>query len=160
MIAQERRTLPEQARQFLDAHLLANPIRLRNERCFRDVQTFKPVTLTVANLPANSKAFLTLQDDQDAIWSDGGAGDRLVGLSVSSRVDPTIYVSNFLINARELYLQTYQNAQEIQISLYLRTEQRLVRGKADLPPGASVTLQSSNDRSTVIGLSSFAIDLG
>ncbi|MGV2287330.1 hypothetical protein AAHK20_01330 [Trinickia sp. YCB016] len=155
----ERNALPSDAKALLGAHVLANTVAAINERSFT-IETFKPVTLTFSNLRANSKAFLTLRPDQEAIWSDGGQGDRLVGLSISSRVDPVLYVSNFLVNAREMYLQTYQDAQEIQISLYLRTNQQGVRGRVDLPPGASVTLESNDDRSTVIGLSSFAIDLG
>ncbi len=159
-IARERSALPDEARQFLDAHLLANKSRALNEQCFTQVHTFKPLTLTFNALRANSKAFLTLRPDELAIWSDGGKGNRLVGLAVSSRLDPVLYLSNFLINAREMYLQTYQDAQEIQIDLYVRTTQRGIKGNVDLPPGASVTLRSTNDRSTVIGVSSFAIDLG
>jgi len=159
-IARERSALPDEARQFLGAHLLANRSRALNEQCFTQVHTFKPLTLTFSAVRANSKAFLTLRPDEAAIWSDGGKGNRLVGLSVSSRLDPVLYVSNFLINAREMYLQTYQDAQEIQIDLYVRTLQRGIRGNVDLPPGASVTLRSTNDRSTVIGVSSFAIELG
>lgn len=159
-IERERNALPEDEKEYLHAHVLANTVLDINERSFQDIENFKSVTLTFSNLRANSKAFLTLQPDQEAIWSDGGEGDRLVGLSISSRVDPVLYVSNFLINAREMYLQTYQDAQEIQIALYVRTNQQGVRGRVDLPPGASVTLQSNDDRSTVIGLSSFAIDLG
>ncbi|MFC5475551.1 hypothetical protein [Paraherbaspirillum soli] len=159
LIANERNALSDEARQFLDAHLIANPSHALNERCFRQTQSFKPVTITFANLRANSKAFLTLQADQEAIWSDGGEGERLVGLSLSSRVDPVIYVRNFLFNAREMVLQTYKDCHEIQIGLYLRTDQRSIKGRVDLPPDASVTLQSNSDRSTVIGMSSFAIDL-
>jgi len=159
-IAKERSALPPEARQFLDAHLLANRSRALNEQCFTQVHTFKPLTLTFNALRAHSKAFLTLRPEELAIWSDGGKGNRLVGLAVSSRLDPVLYVSNFLINAREMYLQTYQDAQEIQIDLYVRTTQRGIKGNVDLPPGASVTLRSTSDRSTVIGVSSFAIDLG
>jgi hypothetical protein len=158
-IARERNALPGEARQYLDAHLLANKSRALNEQCFTQVHTFKPLTLTFNALRANSKAFLTLRPDELAIWSDGGKGNRLIGLAVSSRLDPVLYVSNFLINAREMYLQTYQDAQEIQIDLYVRTTQPGIRGNVDLPPGASVTLRSTCDRSTVIGVSSFAIEL-
>lgn len=159
VIAKERNALPAEARQFLDAHLIANPSHALNERCFRHTHTFKPMTIIFNGLRANSKAYLSLQADQEAIWSDGGEGDRLVGLALSSRIDPVLYVQNFLVNAREMYVQTYQDSHDIQIDLYLRTEQRGIRGRVDLPPGASVTLQSENDRSTVIGLSSFAIEL-
>ncbi|WP_183085219.1 hypothetical protein [Trinickia fusca] len=159
-IKKERDALSSDDQQFLDAHLIANASHALNERIFREVRTLKPLTLTFANLRANSKAFLTLQADQEAMWSDGSEGDHLVGLSVASRIDPVLYVSNFLINAREMYFQTYNDAQEIQVSLYLRTDQPSVRGRVDLPPGASVTLESNNDRSTVIGMSSFAIELG
>ncbi|MCC4595909.1 hypothetical protein NRY95_11055 [Xanthomonas campestris pv. phormiicola] len=159
-IAAEREVLSNATKQLLDSHLMANTAHDRNQRCFRQTQMFKPVTLTFARLRANSKAFLTLQGDQEAIWSEGGGGERLVGVCLSSRVDPLLYLSNFLVNAREVYVQTYKDMQEVRISLYLRTEQSSVRGRVDLPPDASVTLQSAQDRSTVIGLSSFAIELG
>jgi hypothetical protein len=159
LIANDRNTLTPSARELLGAHLIANASHNLNEQCFRSTTSFKPVTLIFASLRANSKAFLSLQADQEAIWSDGGESERLVGLSFSSRVDPVIYVRNFLINAREMYLQTYKDCNEIQVNLYLRTDQNSIKGRVDLPPGASVTLQSNTDRSTVIGLSSFAIDL-
>ena len=72
MISNDRKTLPEQARQYLGAHLLANPSHALNEQLFRSCHSFKPITLTFTNLRANSKAFLSLQPGQDAIWSDGG----------------------------------------------------------------------------------------
>jgi hypothetical protein len=159
-IAQERSTLPDSARRFLGSYLIANTGHALNEQCFRHVHTFKPVTLTFANLRANSKAFVTLHDDQQAIWSEGGGSDRLVGLSLSSRADPVLYLSDFLVNAREMYLQTYKDVKEIQVALYVRTGQSSVRGRADLPPNANVTLQSGDDRTTVIGFSSFALTLG
>jgi len=117
----------------------------------------KPLRITVQNLRANSKALVIIRDDQRAVWSEGDA-TGLVGLSFSTSRDPALYVRNFLINAREFYVQTYNTCQEILVSLYVRTGQPSLRGRVDLPPGAIVTLQSTTERISLVGLSAFAID--
>ncbi|MBU9382800.1 hypothetical protein [Burkholderia gladioli] len=157
-IASERDSLPPRARRTVEGHRVANPSHALNARIYRDVAVFKPVTLSFANLRANSNAFLSLRADQQAIWSDG-AGRQQVGLSLSCVSDPVMYLSQFLVNAREIMLQTSQDVREIRVSLYLRTEQGAVLGRVILPPGASVTLQARDDRSTLIGISSFALAL-
>lgn len=119
---------------------------------------FHPLTITLSNLPANSKAFITIRDDQNAIWSDG-SGTGLVGLSIEATKDAMLFVDSFLVNARELYLQTNAVSQEIQIRLYVNTLQHDLRGRVDLPPNASVTLTSTIDRTSLIGLSSFVVEL-
>lgn len=119
---------------------------------------YHPLTITLTGLTANSKAFVTIRDDQEAIWSDG-VGKGLVGLSIEATKDPMLFVSSFLVNARELYLQTNANSQEIQIQLYVLTPQSDLRGRVDLPPNASVTLTSRTDRTSLIGLSSFVVEL-
>lgn len=151
--------LSEEERRYLDSHLKANPLHQVNEHCFTEVNVFRQMNITFYNLRANSKAFLSIRPDQMAIWSDGGENSKMVGLSFSTSTQPTLYLRNFLINAREMYLETYQDCSEINIGLYVRTEQFQLKGRVDLPPGASVTLQSRCDRTSIIGLSSFGIDL-
>ncbi|WP_266168294.1 hypothetical protein [Dyella subtropica] len=119
---------------------------------------FQPLSIVLQNVRANSKVFVTIRGDQTAVWS-GGDGRGLVGLSFSSTGDPALYLRNFLINAREFFVQTYNDSQEIRVQLYVRTAQPDLRGRVDLPPGAVATLQSSTDRTSVVGLSAFAIDL-
>lgn len=115
------------------------------------------LSITVSGLRANSKMFLNIREDQWAIWSEGyGRGMR--GVVVEATKDPVLALSSFLVNARELYLQTFKDSQEMRVNLYVRTRQPNLRGRVDLPPGASVTLESRSDRTSLIGLSSFAID--
>lgn len=115
------------------------------------------LSITVSGLRANSKIFLNIREDQWAIWSEGyGRGMR--GVVVEATKDPVLALSSFLVNARELYLQTFKDSQEMRVNLYVRTRQPSLRGRIDLPPGASVTLESQSDRTSLIGLSSFAID--
>lgn len=118
----------------------------------------QPLKISLSNLRANSKAFVIIREDQAAIWSEGD-GTGLVGLSFATTRDPALYVRNFLINAREFYVQTYNTCQEITVNLYVRTPQASIRGRVDLPPGATITLQSNRDRTSLVGLSTFAIDL-
>lgn len=122
----------------------------------RDV-AFQPVSIALRNVRANSRVLITIRDDQHAVWSEGD-GRGLVGLSFATNVDPALYLSNFLINAREFFVQTYADSQEILVQLYVRTAQRDLRGRVDLPPNAVATLQSRTDRTSVVGLSAFAID--
>ena len=120
-------------------------------------EAYQSLSITLDNLRANSKAFITIRDDQRAVWSEG-VGNGLVGLRISSTKDPALLLRNFLVNAQEMYLQTYADCQEILVQVYVRTPQPGLRGRVDLPPGASVTLQSRNDRTSLIGLSSFAVE--
>jgi hypothetical protein len=118
---------------------------------------FQPLNIVLRNVRANSRVLITIRDDQRAAWSEGD-GRGLVGLSFSTSVDPALYLSNFLINTREFFVQTYADSQEILVQLYVRTTQRDLRGRVDLPPNAVATLQSLTDRTSLVGLSAFAID--
>lgn len=118
---------------------------------------YQPLSIVLQNVRANSKVFVTIRDDQAAAWSEG-SGKGLVGMSFSTTRDPALYLSNFLINAREFFVQTYSDSQEILVQLYVRTAQSDLRGRVDLPPGAVATLQSRSDRTSIVGLSAFAID--
>lgn len=151
--------LSGEERSHLNSFSRSNPAHRLNRECHEQVDSFKPVTITFSNLRANSKVFLALREDQKAIWSEGDDSNRLVGLKLSSSKDAALYVKSFLINAREMYIQTYEICQEIEMNLYVRTHQKFVQGRVDLPPGASVTLQSMKDRTSIIGLSSFSIDV-
>lgn len=159
LIKAEADELTQAQRAHLHSHLIANPLHDLNERCFTQGHSFRQMTITFNNLRANSKAFLSILPDQQAIWSEGGGDNRMVGLSFSATTQPTMYLRNFLINAREMYLESYQDCSQIELDLYVRTEQTQLKGKVDLPPGASVTLKSRCDRTSIIGLSSFGIDL-
>lgn len=158
-IETEAKSLTAEEQRHLHSHLVTNAVGRLNEETYRSTHVFKELSITFQNLRANSKAFLTIQPDQRAIWAEGDESNRLVGLSVSTDIDPVLYLRNFLINAREMFLQTYQDCSAVEIQLYVRTEQNHVKGRVDLPPGSAVTLQSRNDRTTLIGLSSFSIDL-
>lgn len=119
----------------------------------------KPLTLIFRNLRANSKAFLSLRDGQRAIFHAGNSQDKLSGLKFMATGNSVLDLRNFLINSRELYLQTYADCPEITIQLSIQTDLDTIKGRIDLPPDANITLQSQTDRSSLIGLSSFSIDL-
>lgn len=155
----DAQSLTQQEQQQLHSHDIGNAVAELNEATYESTEVFRELLITFQNLRADSKAFLNIRPDQRAIFSEGDDSNRLVGLSLSTSTDPVIGVRNFLVNAREMFLQTYQDCAEIKVLLYVRTDQSHVKGRIDLPPGAAVTLQSRNDRTTIIGLSSFAIDL-
>jgi hypothetical protein len=146
---------PIRSQRLVD-HVDEETLKGKLFRADRDV-AFRPLTIALRNVRANSRVLITIRDDQHAVWSEGD-GRGLVGLSFSTSVDPALYLSKFLINAREFFVQTYADSQEILVQLYVRTTQRDLRGRVDLPPNAVATLQSGTDRTSVVGLSAFAID--
>lgn len=117
----------------------------------------QPVQILIQSLRANAKVFITLRDDQRAAWSEG-TGRGLVGFSITNAQASAINMRTFLLNAREMYLQSDKACEETLLQLYVRTSQRDVRGRVDLPPGATVTFQTGVDRTSVVGLSSFALE--
>ncbi|KQN26633.1 hypothetical protein ASE86_11205 [Sphingomonas sp. Leaf33] len=117
-----------------------------------------PVTLTIQSLRADAKVVISLRDDPPAIWSEGHSRG-LIGFSLSSLRDPAIYMRTFLVNARDIYLQSYRACQELRCQLFVRTSDTLVRGRVDLPPGTVLTIQTGIDRTSVVGVSSFAVAL-
>lgn len=118
---------------------------------------YHPLLIYLNTVRANSKVLIVLRDDSDAVWSEGD-GKGIVGLSITTVKDSVLRLSSFLVNAREMFLQTYEMSQDICIQLFVLTSQSSVRGRVDLPPGASVTLQSRCDRTSLIGLSSFSVE--
>ncbi|MFZ6765740.1 hypothetical protein ACO0LM_01550 [Undibacterium sp. Di26W] len=144
--------------QHLQAYAQINLVDTLNMRCYADVSVFHPINIAFLNLRANSKALLAIGAGQRAIWSEGGGNNVLVGLGLSTSA-PALYLRSFLINAREIIVEPFQDCAQLNIALYVRTEHTQLRGRVELPPGASVTLQSRCDRSSLIGLSSFAMEL-
>ena len=128
-----------------------------SERRRRSPLVYQPILIVIDSLRANAKVFISIRDDQRAAWSESDSRG-LVGFSISSTRDPAIYMRSFLINSREMYVQSYRDCQEIQLQLYVHTAQQDLRGRLDLPPGTSVTLQTGVDRTSLIGLSSFTIE--
>lgn len=158
-IEQDRQELTPEQQRHLFSHEKINADNVLNSELYRSIKSYKQVTITFSNLRENSKVFISLRSDQEAIWSEGDQSNRLVGLSLSTTKDAVLFVSSFLVNAREILIQTYDFCAEIKVQLYVLTDQSFVKGRVDLPPQASVTFQSLNDRTTVTGLSSFAIDV-
>ncbi|MFC5743239.1 hypothetical protein [Dyella tabacisoli] len=154
--ADDASTLTPAQQKHLRSHLNEAALASRIFQADEPVP-YQPVSIVLQNVRANSKVFVTIRDDQAAAWSEGD-GKGLVGLSFSTTRDQALYLSNFLINVREFYVQTYNDSQEILVQLYVRTAQHDLRGRVDLPPGAIATLQSRTDRTSVVGLSAFAID--
>lgn len=158
-IETEAKSLSAEEQRHLHSHLLTNTVGQLNEATYRGSKVFRELSITFQDLRAHSKAFVNILPDQHAIWAEGDESNRLVGLSIATDTDPVLYIRSFLVNAREMFLQTYQDCSSIQVHVYVRTEQNHLKGRVDLPPGSAVTLQSRNDRTTIIGLSSFCIDL-
>jgi hypothetical protein len=158
-VEKEREELSDIEKQHLHSFSGTDTDNALNAKIYAESRNFTRLTLSFNNLRARSKAFLTLRDDQHAIFSEGNNSMQLSGLSLSTAKDTALNLDSFLVNARELYLKTFDSCQQINVQIYVLTDQPYVKGRVDLPSGASLTLQSPNDRTSLIGLSSFALDL-
>jgi hypothetical protein len=58
----------------------------------------QPILILIESLRADAKAFISLRDDQRAAWSEGNVSG-LVGFSLSTTKDPTIYMRSFLASS-------------------------------------------------------------
>lgn len=122
-----------------------------------------PVELSFCNLRANSEARVWLDAGGTARWGGSDPRSALVGASVaSSPRGSTMALSTFLINHCIVFLSTYQACPEIRVRLYVHTLEKTVCGRVDLPPGATLTIETPVDRTTLAerGLSSYALTLG
>ncbi len=121
-----------------------------------------PIELTFYNLGAKSEAHIRLQAGGKWKWGNGVPGSQLVGVSVlSSPRDSLLAVNSFLINYRNVSIFTNAVCLEIHARLYVHTLEPSFAGRVDLPPGATVTIESPVDRTTLAehGLSSFSLTL-
>jgi hypothetical protein len=121
-----------------------------------------PIMLTFYDLPAKSEARVTLKEEMKVQWGRGDPRSRLVGVSLSAFPrGATLSLSRFILNSRELIVSAYQKCPEIRIRLYVNTLETMFGGLVDLPAAASLTIESSIDRTTLVerGSSSFALAL-
>lgn len=121
-----------------------------------------PIELTFYTLRANSEARVQLDASMQARWGNGEPDSKLVGISLCALPrGTTLTLSSFIVNFREIHLVTYQACQEIRVRLYVHTLERSFSGRVDVPPSATVTIESPLDRTTLAenGLSSFVLAL-
>ncbi|RDU97351.1 hypothetical protein DWV00_19170 [Trinickia dinghuensis] len=121
-----------------------------------------PIELTFYNLKSNSEAHVWLQPEGGTRWGNGEPTSKLVGVSLSAspRGSP-LPLNSFLINYRNVSLVTNALCSEIRARLYVHTLDRSFSGQVDLPPGASLTIESPRDRTTLAerGISSYTLKL-
>lgn len=121
-----------------------------------------PIELTFYNLGANTEAHIRLDSSGKARWGNGVPGSQLVGVSMSSSPRGSLLaVNSFLINYRNVSLFTNAVCTEIHARLYMHTLEPSFSGRVDLPPDATVTIESAVDRTTLAehGLSSYTLAL-
>lgn len=121
-----------------------------------------PIAIAFYDLRANSEVRIGLGADDPVRWVDAHAGSRLVGVCLAaSPRGTTLGVSRFILNAKELLIGTFQLCSEIRVRLYAQTLDAALAGHLSLPPGASATLESPIDRTTLTerGSVSFSLKL-
>jgi hypothetical protein len=109
-------------------------------------------------MPAGGRGRIVFFDDDPAEWCDGKSLYESGRVSVRTRgTDSSAQLRSFVINAREICIETDGPCEEVEIRLYLDTHNPFCHGRVDVQSGASVTLESQTDRTTLSGNSSFAL---
>lgn len=117
------------------------------------------IMIDFRDLRQNSRVSILL-DEKDIRWCSAGDDDEDgVRFRIESPSQSTLSFKRFFINSREIYFETYGSCDSILHQVCVRGGADDLRGTVDLPPGASVTLRSLVDSTSVIGHSSFALSV-
>lgn len=115
------------------------------------------VKAILSKLPSDGHVRISLNDGTST-WAMGDADATIVGIAIESTARSIpLKLSSFMLNKRELDFVTYSACDEIRVEICVCCINDMIRGQVDLPLGANVTFQSAVDRSTLMGLSSFAL---
>lgn len=117
------------------------------------------IHLKFSNVKKGSRASITIAPESLALWSEGFSRQQFLGIKFSAEDGGVMNVKNLSLNDRELSFIATENATNITVNLFVQTHSKLLRGRVELPPGATVMIESVYDRSTLLGLSSFAVEL-
>ena len=120
-----------------------------------------PMRITLSSMKAGYKARLKLYEmESDQGWTVGEHCDLMVGVSVKFVTpNPSVSLSNFSIKPREFFICVNQDCERIDICLYIRTKKSFLKGSVQLPQGGVATVESVVDRASLVGMSSFGIEL-
>jgi hypothetical protein len=118
-----------------------------------------PIRLLFYDLRQNSSARVALDPEKNARWGNVDRRNGLVGVQFIAPRGNTLSLSTFSVNQLELLIETSSACPELHVRLYLRTLESSFSGRADLPSGTSLTIESSVDRTSLIerGVISFSV---
>jgi len=118
------------------------------------------VKIMLSQLPADGRVRIRLSDSPSSGWDMGNANADLVGIALETPSRSTVLkLTSFIINRRELIFNAYAPCDEIRLEICVQCNCGTIRGQVDLPLGAAVTFQSEVDRTSLVGFSSFALNL-
>jgi hypothetical protein len=117
------------------------------------------VTLIGMNAGYQARIRLLAAEGLDG-WVVGERCDQSVGVSVKfGSPSGGLNLNGFSIKSHELFMCVNTNSDRIDICLFVKTKNSVLRGGVQLPQGGSVMIESAVDRATLIGMSSFGIAL-
>jgi len=118
------------------------------------------ITVDFRDLRQGSKASILLNIENPFRWCSASTHhDRCARFSIGTLNDSPLSIRQFIVNSREAFWETYGACDLIHQELCVRGDGNDLRGIVELPPGASVTLKSLTDRTSIIGQSSFALSV-
>lgn len=137
-----------------------SPSQVELEENFKeDYCLYHPIKIKFENIIKKASAIINIGLDGVALWSEGPNRRQFKGINISSEQQSKLCVSDLFINAKIISFQTTDDCLDLNIDLFVKTNKNHLRGRIMLPPAASVTLSSSYDQTSLIGMSSFGLDL-
>jgi hypothetical protein len=118
-----------------------------------------PFKLIFYELPAEGKVEVLLYPFCDASWSSGSRGLGVAQISVEAPRGAVIPARRLVVNRNRISFATDNSCDELRLSLYLNTSERLIQGCIDLSTGGWVELRSAFDETNIVRRGSFALML-
>lgn len=119
------------------------------------------VTIDFYNLRPKSRASVLLYEECLFRWCNASVGSGGGGrFCVEGPHNVALSILRLSINSREIFFETLDANEVLHQQLYAcGSSFGELRGTIELPPGASVTLRSSVDSTSIIGKSSFSLSV-
>ena len=119
------------------------------------------ISLNFTNLGKDSGASVILSSRDTAIWCLGSNLENFVGIKFLPGKYGLLMTNNLSLSDKICYFTVPRENASLRINLFVKVKrsQNLLRGRVEMPPGASVIIESTFDRSSLQDLSSFAVSL-
>jgi hypothetical protein len=116
-----------------------------------------PVKLIFYELSAEGKVDVTIYPFCSASWSSGSRGLGVAQISVEVPQGAVMPIKRFAINRNRFSFRMTNSCDELRLSLYLSSNEKMIQGRVDLSTGGWVRLKSEFDETNVTQRGSFAL---
>jgi hypothetical protein len=120
---------------------------------------FHQILIRFQNLMVEIPHVLTLRPNF-GVWHLGVGSPPARRLILATPGNEAVHLKQMAFTATTMTLEAAAPMRALDVTAFVQTSRRLILGGLALPPGATVALRSSYDRTNVVGVGSWALLLG